>query len=79
MQPDLRHHQQRQLKFLVFVVQSAALVFLWFMRRPLRQSKRKVFLIVDEDPLHTFAPVTRSVQRHPTRLACSSYRTRARI
>ncbi len=49
-------------------MQFTAVVFLRFKRRLLRQSKPNVFLIVDEHPLHTLAPLTRSIQRHPTRL-----------
>jgi transposase len=53
-----------QLAFMVFEGQFTAAVFLRFLRRLLRHAKRKVFLIVDEHPVHTSAAVTRWVQRH---------------
>jgi transposase len=57
-----------QLAFMVFERQFTAAAFLVFLRQLLRHAGRKVFLIVDEHPVHTSAAVARWVERHHQRL-----------
>jgi transposase len=57
-----------QLAFMVFERRFTAAVFVAFLRRLLRHAGRKVFLIVDEHPVHTSAAVARWVERHRQRL-----------
>lgn len=56
------------LAFMVFRRSFTTPVFLGFLRRLMRHAKRKVFLIVDEHPVHTAAAVERWVQRHRRRI-----------
>jgi len=49
---------QGQLNFMVFTDRFESNVFLEFLRRLIRQSKRKVFLIVDGHPVHRSKKVT---------------------
>jgi len=53
-----------KLAFMVFEQNFTAAVFVTFLRRLLRHTKRKVFLIVDEHPVHLAAAVARWVERH---------------
>lgn len=57
-----------QLAFMVFERTFTAAVFVAFLRRLLRHAERKVFLIVDEHPVHLAAAVARWVERHHPRL-----------
>jgi hypothetical protein len=67
------------LTFIVLLVQFTAVVFLWFMLRLLRQSKPNVFLIVDENPPHTFARSPVRSSAIPRASARFSYRAEALI
>jgi hypothetical protein len=53
---------------MVFGRTFTAAVFVAFLRRLLRHTERKVFLIVDEHPVHGAAAVARWVERHHPRL-----------
>lgn len=57
-----------QLAFMVFERKFTAPVFIAFLRRLLRHAKRKVFLIVDEHPVHVAAAVAQWVEHHHPRL-----------
>ena len=57
-----------KLAFMVFGRTFTAAVFVAFLRRLLRHTERKVFLIVDEHPVHGAAAVARWVERHHPRL-----------
>jgi transposase len=57
-----------QVAFMVFEGKFTAAVFIRFLRRLLRHATGKVFLIVDEHPVHKAAAVARWVQRHRQRL-----------
>jgi transposase len=57
-----------KLAFMVFEGKFTSAVFVRFLRRLLRHAKRKVFLIVDEHPVHVAAAVERWVGRYPQRL-----------
>ncbi|MFQ5757135.1 MAG: IS630 family transposase [Acidiferrobacterales bacterium] len=56
-----------QLVFMVFERTFTAAVFVGFLRRLLRQAGRKVFLIVDEHPVHVSAATQRWVAQHSRR------------
>lgn len=56
-----------QLAFMVFERTFTAAVFVEFLRRLLRHAGRKVFLIVDEHPVHLAASVERWAERHRQR------------
>jgi transposase len=53
-----------KLAFMVFEGRFTAAVFLRFLRRLVRHAGRKVFLIVDEHPVHVAGAVERWVIRH---------------
>jgi transposase len=53
-----------RLAFMVFPGSFNAAVFLRFLRRLVRHARRKVFLIVDEHPVHVAEEVERWVKRH---------------
>ncbi len=53
-----------QLNFMVFKKRFRADVFLEFLRRLTRQSKRKVFLIVDGHPVHRATKITNWIQNN---------------
>lgn len=53
-----------KLAFMVFQGRFTQLVFVAFLRRLLRHAKRKLFLIIDEHPVHVGAYTTRWVRRH---------------
>jgi len=57
-----------KLAFMVFERTFTTAVFVAFLRRLLRHTGRKVFLIVDEHPVHGAAAVARWVARHRQRL-----------
>jgi len=57
-----------KLAFMVFKGNFNAPIFMVFLRRLLRQARRKVFLIVDEHPVHVAAAVEGWVERHHPRL-----------
>lgn len=57
-----------KLAFMVFERTFTVAVFVAFLRRLLRHAGRKVFLIVDEHPVHLAAAVERWAQRHRQRL-----------
>lgn len=57
-----------QLAFMVFEGTFRAAVFVGFLRRLLRHAGRKVFLIVDEHPVHLAEPVERWVARRRRRI-----------
>ena len=57
-----------KLAFMVFERTFTAPVFVAFLRRLLRHARRKVFLVVDEHPVHAAASVERWVERHRQRL-----------
>lgn len=57
-----------KLAFMVFERRFTAAVFVEFLRRLLRHAGRKVFLIVDEHPVHVAASVARWAERHRERL-----------
>lgn len=57
-----------KLAFMVFERTFTAAVFVAFLRRLLRHTERKAFLIVDEHPVHLAAAVARWVERHQPRL-----------
>jgi len=56
------------LLFMVFVARFTATVFLRFLRRLVKESRRKVFLIVDGHPVHRSGKVRAWVAKHPDRL-----------
>lgn len=56
---------QGRLNFMVFKGRFIAKVFLEFLYRLVRQSKRKVFLIVDRHPVHRSKKVARWLEERP--------------
>jgi len=57
-----------KLAFMVFERTFTGTVFVKFLRQLLRHAGRKVFLIVDEHPVHVAAAVERWAERHRQRL-----------
>jgi transposase len=57
-----------QLAFMVFTCRFTADVMLKFLRRLVRQSTRKVYLVVDGHPVHRSRKVQRWVEEHATEL-----------
>lgn len=57
-----------RLAFMVFRERFTVNVFLRFLRRLVRQMKRRVFLIVDRHPVHRAASVTRWLARHSSKI-----------
>jgi len=57
-----------KLAFMVFDRRFTASVFVAFLRRLVRQAGRKVFLIVDEHPVHRSASAKRWLRRHRGKL-----------
>jgi transposase len=57
-----------RLAFMVFRERFTVSVFLRFLRRLVRQVKRRVFLIVDRHPVHRAASVTRWLARHSSKI-----------
>jgi len=57
-----------KLAFMVFERRFTTAVFVVFLRRLLRHAPRKVFLIVDEHPVHVAGAVERWAERHRQRL-----------
>ncbi len=57
-----------KLAFMVFDRRFTASVFVAFLRRLVRQAGRKVFLIVDEHPVHRSASAKRWLRRHRRKL-----------
>jgi transposase len=57
-----------RLAFMVFKERFTAPVCIRFLRRLLRQSRRKVFLIVDRHPVHRSAAVRRWVASHSAKI-----------
>ena len=57
-----------KLLFMVFEDDFRAPVFLRFLKRLLKQVKRKVFLILDRHPVHRSAPVKRWLEQHAERI-----------
>lgn len=55
---------QGQLNFMVFKGRFIGKVFLEFLRRLVRQSKRRVFLIVDRHPVHRAKKVKQWLEEH---------------
>ncbi len=55
---------RERLAFMVFSSRFAQVVFVAFLRRLLRHAGRKLYLIVDEHPVHVGAQVQRWVKRH---------------
>jgi transposase len=60
---------QGHLSFMVFRESFTVKVFLRFLRRLIRQSKRKVYLIVDGHPVHRAKLVQAWVEKHSDRIA----------
>jgi len=58
-----------QLAFMVFKERFTAAVCLRFLRRLVRQARRKVFLIVDRHPVHRSAKVKRWLAANPKKIA----------
>jgi len=58
-----------QLAFMVFKERFTATVCLRFLRRLVRQARRKVFLIVDRHPVHRSAKVTRWLAANHKKIA----------
>lgn len=56
------------LTFMVFKRRFTAAVCIQFLRRLIRQRKRKVFLILDRHPVHRSATVQRWIEQHADRL-----------
>lgn len=56
------------LRFMVFTKRFKADVFIEFLRRLLKSSKRKIFLIVDGHPVHKSAKVKKCVTKNKDRL-----------
>jgi len=59
---------QGRLNFMVFKERFTAQVFLEFLRRLLRQSDRRVYLIVDRHPVHCSRRVQNWVKENDERL-----------
>lgn len=59
---------QGSLTFMVFKRRFTADVMIQFLRRLVRQSKRKVYLIVDGHPVHRSGKVKRWVEKHKQQL-----------
>jgi transposase len=57
-----------RLLFMVFRERFVGVVYLKFLRRLLRQSRRKVFLIIDKHPVHISKAAQRWVKRHASRI-----------
>lgn len=57
-----------KLTFMVFTQRFTGDVMIDFLRRLLRQSSRKIYLIVDGHPVHSSGKVSRWVARHADRL-----------
>ena len=57
-----------KLRFMVFEEKFTAPVFLRFLKRLIRQVKRRVFLIVDSHPVHKAAAVTRWMKGHDSKI-----------
>jgi hypothetical protein len=57
-----------QLTFMVFEESFRYPVLLRFLRRLIRQAKRKVFVILDRHPVHQAKAVERWVQKHASRI-----------
>jgi len=60
---------QGHLGFMVFAGRSAAPVFIAFLRRLVRQAKRKCFLIVDRHPVHRARKVQQWAAKHSGQLS----------
>lgn len=58
-----------QLSFMVFKKRFSADVFIDFLRRLVRQSTRKVFLIVDRHPVHRSAKAKKWLRKHDKSIA----------
>jgi len=56
------------LRFMVFEEKFRVPVFLRFLKRLLRQVKRRIFLIVDRHPVHKAAAVARWLEQNSTRI-----------
>ena len=59
---------QGQLNFMVFKERFTAQVFLEFLRRLLRQSDRRIYLIIDNHPVHRSLKVKNWVKENEDRL-----------
>lgn len=59
---------QSSLTFMVFTRRFSADVMIEFLRRLVRQAKRKVYLIVDGHPVHRSGKVKRWIEKHQDRL-----------
>ena len=59
---------QGRLNFMVFKERFAAQVFIEFLRRLLRQSDRRIYLIIDNHPVHRSRKVKNWVKEHEGRL-----------
>jgi transposase len=57
-----------QLNFMVFKGRFDANVFLGFLRRMIRQIKRKVFLIIDGHPVHRATKINGWIQKHAAQI-----------
>jgi len=53
-----------QLQFMIFKERFTAAVFLKFLRRLLRQNRRKIFLIIDRHPVHVAKATARWLKNH---------------
>jgi transposase len=56
------------LDFMVFKKRFTASVFIRFLRRLVRQTRRKVFIIVDRHPVHRSQKVRKWLGEHPTQI-----------
>jgi transposase len=57
-----------KLLFMIFKYRFTTPVFLKFLRRLLRQNRRKILLIIDAHPVHVSAATTRWLQKHASRI-----------
>lgn len=57
-----------QLQFMVFKKRFTVAVFLQFLRRLLRQNRRKIFLIIDNHPVHVARAAVRWFKAHQRKL-----------
>ena len=64
-----------QLTFMVFEESFRYPVLLRFLRRLIRQAKRKVFVILDRHPVHQAKAIERWVQKHASRIRVFSLPT----
>mgnify|MGYP001609570901 FL=1 len=57
-----------KLQFMIFKERFTTPVFLKFLRRLLRQNRRKILLIIDSHPVHVSGATTRWLKKHTSRI-----------